>query len=282
MSIALWRGENLVGLAPLYREERSGRVLPLGVSLSDYLDILVAQEDADFVLAEMQRQIVRTSERSGICFPDVGPNASILSLPLDNVAISKSAGQQSPELALGDIGHPLKNVPAHQRQNLRTAENRAYRRGCVISQVAAADTPYFVPALMQLHSARRRQCGDEGLAQDLRVLPFFVEAFAALAREGVVRAYSITCGARLIAGYLGFIYRARASYYLAGFDPAFASESPGTILIGHAMRRAAAEGAHIFDFLRGAEPYKYAWGAQDRQLLSVSVVCQSEHVELAS
>jgi CelD/BcsL family acetyltransferase involved in cellulose biosynthesis len=282
MPIALWRGEDLVGFAPLYLDERSGRVLPIGVSLSDYLDILVAQEDADFVLAEMQRQIVRASERSGICFPDVGPNASILSLPLDNLAISKSAGQPTPELALGDTGNPLKNVPAHQRQNLRTAENRAHRRGCVISQVAAADMPHFVPALMQLHSARRRQCGDEGLAQDSRVLPFFVEAFADLAREGVVRAYSITWEARLIAGYLGFIYRARASYYLGGFDPAFASESPGTILIGHAMRRAAAEGAHTFDFLRGAEPYKYAWGAQDRQLLSLSLVRQFDDAELAS
>src|SRR6476646_11673089 len=44
-SIALWRGDNLVGLAPLYREEATRRLLPLGISLSDYLDVLIANED---------------------------------------------------------------------------------------------------------------------------------------------------------------------------------------------------------------------------------------------
>ena len=41
------------------------------------------------------------------------------------------------------------------------------------------------------------------------------------------------------------------------------------------MRRAAAEGAQKFDFLRGGEPYKYAWGARDRQLLSVTLTGSS-------
>jgi CelD/BcsL family acetyltransferase involved in cellulose biosynthesis len=48
------------------------------------------------------------------------------------------------------------------------------------------------------------------------------------------------------------------------------------------MRCAVLEGAQTFDFLRGAEPYKYAWGARDRQLLSVSFVRRLSDVELAS
>jgi CelD/BcsL family acetyltransferase involved in cellulose biosynthesis len=48
------------------------------------------------------------------------------------------------------------------------------------------------------------------------------------------------------------------------------------------MERAAAEGARSFDFLRGAESYKYVWGARDRQLLSVSLIRARSDVELAS
>jgi CelD/BcsL family acetyltransferase involved in cellulose biosynthesis len=48
------------------------------------------------------------------------------------------------------------------------------------------------------------------------------------------------------------------------------------------MRRAAAEGAQKFDFLRGGEPYKYAWGARDRQLLSVTLTRQFSHADLIS
>jgi CelD/BcsL family acetyltransferase involved in cellulose biosynthesis len=280
--VALWRGEDLVGFAPLYREERSQRLLPVGISLGDYLDVLIAEKSAAAVRLAMQAEIARACGDTDICFPDVAPDAAILALRINGLRLHKSAGKPAPELALGPAANPLKNVPAHQRQNLRTAENRAGRRGFIITDVAAEHFPRFIAELMQLHSARQEQLGHEGLAKDTRVLPFFIEAFGGLARDGVVRAYSLESEARLIGGYLGFLHGERASYYFGGFDPAFAFESPGTILIGYAMRCAVLEGAHIFDFLRGAEPYKYAWGARDRQLLSVSFMRQFSDVELAS
>jgi CelD/BcsL family acetyltransferase involved in cellulose biosynthesis len=280
--IALWRGKELVGFAPLYREEDSQRLLPLGVSLSDYLDVLVAEKNTNSVLDRMQAEIPHLPDGVDTCFPDVAPDASVLAMNSSAFSLRKDPGQQAPELVLGPAGDALKNAPAHQRQNLRTAKNRAGRRGCAVREIATDELPRVVPALMQLHSARQRQLGRPGLDQDARVLPFLIEAFGALARENVVRAYSTECEGRLVGGYLGFIHRSRASYYFGGFDPVFAFESPGTILIGHAMRCAAAEGAEIFDFLRGAEPYKYAWGARDRQLWSLSFVPCRAGVRLAS
>jgi CelD/BcsL family acetyltransferase involved in cellulose biosynthesis len=35
-------------------------------------------------------------------------------------------------------------------------------------------------------------------------------------------------------------------------------------MIGHAVREAVRDGVREFHFLRGREPYKYAWGAVDR------------------
>jgi CelD/BcsL family acetyltransferase involved in cellulose biosynthesis len=282
MCIALWRDKDLVGLSPLYLEDGSQCLLPVGISLSDYLDVLIAEKSEVAVRLAMQAGIVRACGDTDICFPDVAPDASILALRINGLRLCKSAGKPAPELALGPAGNPLKNVPAHQRQNLRTAENRARRRECIVSDVAAEHLSQFIPALMQLHSARQQQLGHEGLAKDMRVLPFFTEAFGALAREGVVRAYSLECEGRLIGGYLGFVHSGRASYYFGGFDPAFAFESPGTILIGHAMRCAALDGAQTFDFLRGPEPYKYVWGAHDRRLVSVSFARRFNDVELAS
>lgn len=51
--------------------------------------------------------------------------------------------------------------------------------------------------------------------------------------------------------------------YLTGFDPAFARRSPGAILYADAIERAHARGDRVFDFMRGAEAYKYRWGARD-------------------
>lgn len=63
--------------------------------------------------------------------------------------------------------------------------------------------------------------------------------------------------------YYGFIWRRRASYYLSGFDPAFRQYGIGNQLVAHAIEEAASE-ADVFDFLRGQEPYKYRWGAEDQ------------------
>ncbi|MBV9891007.1 MAG: GNAT family N-acetyltransferase, partial [Rhizobacter sp.] len=49
--------------------------------------------------------------------------------------------------------------------------------------------------------------------------------------------------------------------YLSGFDPEFARLSPVTALIGETIAGAAREGDRCVDFLRGDEPYKFAWGA---------------------
>jgi CelD/BcsL family acetyltransferase involved in cellulose biosynthesis len=281
LCIALWRGDELVACAPLYREAGSGRLLPLGISLSDYLDVLIADGGGQSARQALQAELGRVDCRE-ICFPAVAPDAAVFTIAPEDFAIDRSPAEVAPELALGTADKPLKNVPAHQRQNLRTADNRARRRGCVVSSVAIEELSEFLPAVMQLHSARQKYLGREGLDRDPRVLPFFLEASARLARQGALRAYSLHCEARLIGGYVGFLHEGRASYYFGGFDPSFAFESPGTMLIGHAMRDAVAEGADVFDFLRGAEPYKYAWGAHDRPLVSLSFARQRADVELAS
>ena len=52
--------------------------------------------------------------------------------------------------------------------------------------------------------------------------------------------------------------------YLGGFDPDFAFESPGTVLMGDAVEGMMRDGAGRIALLRGQEPYKYEWGAVDR------------------
>jgi CelD/BcsL family acetyltransferase involved in cellulose biosynthesis len=62
----------------------------------------------------------------------------------------------------------------------------------------------------------------------------------------------------------GFWWQDTFAGYQSGWDPTFARHSMGSVLVLHALERAADEGAHTFDFLRGREPYKYRFGARDR------------------
>ena len=68
-----------------------------------------------------------------------------------------------------------------------------------------------------------------------------------------------------VAGILyGFQWRDTFAAYQWGWDPRWARHSMGSVLTYQAIRLAAERGARTFDFLRGAEPYKYRFGAVDR------------------
>jgi CelD/BcsL family acetyltransferase involved in cellulose biosynthesis len=89
-------------------------------------------------------------------------------------------------------------------------------------------------------------------------------AVAAMSAGGIARLFGLRIGDRRAAAML-VLHDAWAAYhYIAGFDPALGAVSPGTILIAHAIDRAHDDGLAEFDFLRGAEPYKYRFGARDR------------------
>ncbi|ROR37836.1 GNAT family N-acetyltransferase [Kitasatospora cineracea] len=72
------------------------------------------------------------------------------------------------------------------------------------------------------------------------------------------------CRGEVVGVLYGFRWADRFAYYQTGWDPRFAADSLGTALVDAALRDCAAEGVRTFDFLRGAEPYKYRFGAVDR------------------
>jgi hypothetical protein len=68
-----------------------------------------------------------------------------------------------------------------------------------------------------------------------------------------------------IAGVLyGLCWRDTFAAYQLGWDRRYARHALGNVLVLHALELAAEHGARTFDFLRGAEPYKYRFGAYDR------------------
>ncbi len=55
-------------------------------------------------------------------------------------------------------------------------------------------------------------------------------------------------------------------YYNAGVDPDARDLSPGVVLLERLVRRAIETGKCRVDLMRGDEPYKYEWGAQDEPI----------------
>jgi CelD/BcsL family acetyltransferase involved in cellulose biosynthesis len=117
-------------------------------------------------------------------------------------------------------------------------------------------------ALFELQAQGRTRRG--GGAFNLHQLAFY-SRLAERARPGRGPAAVVARRGGSILGFLyGFWWRDTFAAYQSGWDRRYARHSLGNVLILHALEFAAAGGARSFDFLRGAEPYKYRFGAHDR------------------
>lgn len=268
-SLAVHDGGRLMGLAPGYIEagRLERRILPVGISVSDYLDILVDGEDPDAVLSALVAHIGRLPSWDSWELTELEPSATALRVrPAQEWRESTGPVSACPVLDLPARVEDLDlAIPARKRRDLRAAWHRAQRRGAVeIAEATVADAETALGALCDLHRARWQSRGEQGVLADDRVRRFHDETVPALLRQGLARLYALSIGGTTAGVYYGFRHRARAYGYLTGLDPAFAFESPGTILIGHALAAAVRDGAREFHFLRGREKYKYQWGARDR------------------
>jgi CelD/BcsL family acetyltransferase involved in cellulose biosynthesis len=169
-------------------------------------------------------------------------------------------------LSIDGTGEDLRNLTStHFRKKLRYYRRSLEREGQVRVDTPTAETlDSFMDALYELHAARWKQRGLPGMLADSVDQSFHREVARGMLAAGALRMYAIRVGERIVAIFYGFGHHDTVYYYLSGYDPSMEKLSVGTILVAHAIEQAVRDGAKTFDFLRGAEDYKYAWGAQDR------------------
>lgn len=86
---------------------------------------------------------------------------------------------------------------------------------------------------------------------------------------------------RPVGAFYGFKDGRNFSYYLGGFDPAYAKYSVSTVMIFNLLKEAVASSYGAFDFLRGQEPYKLRWLAEPQALYRLVVCSQGPRGRLA-
>lgn len=274
-TLAARREGQLVGLAPGYIEigPLGRRILPLGISLSDHLDVLVDPTFAEEALAAMSAAASSQVGWDSWELEDLLPDASALRLPLPAGCMEETIEQTScPVLHLPQGEGGALQLPLKKRRNIQLARNRCERRGAVrISQAQGPDALPALEQLFRLHEARWRSRGEAGVLSSEPVQAFQRQAVPLLQAAGLLRIYTLSLGAAEVAIYYVLSAGGRFCIYLSGFDPEFDFESPGVLLMAHIVEDAAAQGCREVDFLRGREAYKYGWGAVDRWNLKRSI-----------
>jgi CelD/BcsL family acetyltransferase involved in cellulose biosynthesis len=262
-------GDELIAVLPLYFLEEAGRrkLLPIGISLSDYLDALIDPAQQSLV-SQLLASLIDIPDWDELYLPDLEPSAELLTAdcPL-GLLEERGEGEPCPVLSLPNSVECLREaVPRKTLRDLRQARRHASGTGELsVARPNASTLDEVMHEFFRLHENRWQRVAGHGVCSDPTVREFHLRAAKRMLGAGMLRLYLFRLGKTPLAAYYGFTAKGAAYAYLSGFDPDYAELSPGTQIVGYAIEEAIREGVREFHFLRGGESYKYAWGAVDRR-----------------
>lgn len=264
-SLALHSGGRLCALAPLFRHGMPGESIRqisfIGAGVTDYLDFIAEPEAANEFALEVRAWLkAKATEWDVLNLEELRPDA-----------VARAIGNPEPCSVCPVIDLPDSvdaweaSLDSTHRRNVRHARTHG---GFEYTQ--SRDAARFAD-FARLHELSWRDRHQAGVLNTENLRAFYCAAAERLAAAGLLRMHLLEREGALAGAIFGMRYKNRGYAYLGGFDPALRKSSPGTVLMWHAIACAISTGADEWDLLRGAEAYKYLWGASDRENLKIRI-----------
>ncbi len=256
---ALRYQEKIEAIAPLFSD--GGMIFLVGSGGSDYLDLL-GRWNSDAMDDLIGAAISETPGFVGIRFYLV-PDSSCTSKLL-NTAAQRRAMQCWDE---GDLPAPLLDLTfgerAAEKDSLRRRETWFSREGDLQIQTCRP-TEDDLHAFFEQHVARWKGASQPSLFLEPQQRAFYQGIAARGSAAGWFRFMRIDWNGLPIAFHFGFHYRGEFLWYKPSFDVQLAKRSPGELLLRRLILQAMEEGATIFDFGIGDEPFKHRFATATR------------------
>jgi glycosyltransferase involved in cell wall biosynthesis len=212
-TLAVFKGDELVGLAPLFIHAEPGRppiLLLLGAGNSDYLDMLAAPEHAVRVARLILRRIQDSTLPWQSCRLTQLPGNSVL---LGPEVQSHWPGECQPSESCPAVqlpeGAELRDcIPPEQWRKLAYSRRRAAREGTIRVETAhRSNFEKLFAEWLQLHAARWSARDEPGVLADSSVREFHRESAAAMLDRGLLRLRVLRLESRPLAAFYGFCDR---------------------------------------------------------------------------
>lgn len=265
----------LLALAPF---TRAGDRLRLGgdPEIFDYMDIAVAADADDSAYDGLLNALAAQPWRELVLWGLTEGCRTLRVLP----ELARRRGWTAeedfeavcPRVALpADWETYLAGLSKKDRHELRRKMRRFQEAGAGM-EVYRLSTPDEVRAglddFLHLHTISRH---DKREFMTPQMEAFFRRMAVDLAAHGLVRLFFVELDGKRVAGLLAFDTGTELLLYNSGYDPAYSYASVGLVSKALALQAAIAEGKAVFDFMRGAEPYKYDMGATDLEVHTLTI-----------
>lgn len=166
----------------------------------------------------------------------------------------------------------LATLETKDRSDFNRMLRNLHKRFDVRFEIAESDEQRraFLQDLVNLHNQRRQDRGGSDAFHTADLLAFHELLTARALASGWLRLFRLSLDGRPVAALYGFLHHGTFYFLQTGFDPEYARHGVGLITIGLTIQRAIQDGAEEYDFLRGAEPYKFRWAREVRTLATLT------------
>lgn len=276
----LHRDGRLVGVVPEARERLGSPTGPTevarflgGTEVTDYLGPVARPEDRDDVVAAWVDALAADVDWDELV---AGGLAADTGWPDAVARHATRVGFEVLEDTLEDVcprvdltgGYEgwMERLPGKQRHELRRKARKLARDAGELHMVEVSPDEVLDRLEDFFAMAAENETPKAHFFRKEPMREFFRELAREFAEERTLRLHVLDVGGRPGAATVSLVHGTEWGLYNSAFDPALRMLAPGMVQVGQLIETAATEGCTVFDLLRGDEPYKYRFGAEDRRL----------------
>src|SRR4030042_6252431 len=271
---AIRKGGTIAGIAPLLVPATEASLLG-STDLCYYLDfVIVPGKEVDFfniLLDDLQRRGIRR-----LNLRPLRPNSTVLTYLVSiaknrNYDVSRKVEDVSLELDLPPTWQEyLNTLTQKQRHEVNRKLRRLGEAGDVIYRVVG-DGDSLLDSMDLFLRLFRESREDKAIFLTNRIESFFQSLVKATARSGLLRFGILELHASPVAMVMYFDYNNSVFLYNNGYEPKHSFLSVGLISKVLCLKDSVERGRSKFDFLKGAEEYKYRLGGKEITLYGCEI-----------
>lgn len=255
----------VVGILPLRVEGETAYFIG-SANVCDYMDFIIREGQEtqffSFILDNIRSPGIKALELESL-----RPDSSVLRclLPLAKqrgLAVEIQDTDVTLEMPLADNWDEyLATLSTHQRHEVKRKERRLSEAGNLVFDIKKS--PDIDLELKTLIHQVRISRQDKAQFMTGAMENFFNVLAKSLAEAGFLRIGKLMLGGATVASVMCFDYNNKRYLYNSGYDPSQASLSVGLLSKVYSIKDAIEHQMHTYDFLKGAEVYKYHLGGRE-------------------
>ncbi len=266
--------EDVIGLAPLQVKGDSASFIG-GTNVCDYLDFIVTAGKErvffDVLLDHLGRQGIKYLEL-GLLRPDSTVLSNLVKVAENRgCEVSTSAEDITLELELPATWEDyLGLLNGKQRHEVKRKFRRLYEAGDINFRVVE-DAKEIAEQMTTFFELFKMSSNVKAAFMTDQMISFFQALATTMAKSKILKLYILELNAAPVAVSMCFDFNATFHLYNSGFDPRFRALSVGLLCKVLSIKDGIKRGRKKYDFLKGAETYKYRLGGREVPLYNCRI-----------